>query len=362
MPLNTRVGRCVTKLRKKYGYGKAIGICQHSTKQNYLTGKTMRKKKTSRRKNRSRKKRGGRKKKKGGASKPDHIAIDIKDIEHGDARPPVEPQRVDADGIHVGSNVKVIDGDSPNLDDTGLVVAINNDELASIDVYLDHADEEESFIPDQLELIREGGMRPLPSLTIKTHMGTKYMMKVDDNNQPVLNQKGMIELYDYKMASAPPHRLLWKKSIPSYKNPQEGSGKKTRRRKKRGGTHVPTWLIKATPKPVADFTKKIFNNPKYVSVEDEEAREIMNYLTSEAKDNTDDNRYFIMKYEEGLWYPGEEISYDNAVNQCSNPCYQVDSTGIRHVLKRNVSHGSKRKTRKKKHKKRRKRSRRKKRR
>ena len=52
MPLNTRVGRCVTKLRKKYGYGKAIGICQHSTKQNYLTGKTMRKKKTSRRKKR----------------------------------------------------------------------------------------------------------------------------------------------------------------------------------------------------------------------------------------------------------------------------------------------------------------------
>ena len=45
MPLNTRVGRCVTKLRNKYGYGKAIGICQHSTKQNYLTGKTMRRKK-----------------------------------------------------------------------------------------------------------------------------------------------------------------------------------------------------------------------------------------------------------------------------------------------------------------------------
>ena len=40
MPLNTRVGRCVTKLRHVYGYGKAIGICQHSTKQNYLTGKT----------------------------------------------------------------------------------------------------------------------------------------------------------------------------------------------------------------------------------------------------------------------------------------------------------------------------------
>ncbi len=170
MPLNTRVGRCVTKLRKKYGYGKAIGICQHSTKQNYLTGKTMRKKKTSRRK-----KRGGRKKKKGGASKPDHIAIDIKDIEHRDARPPVEPQRVepqrvDVDGIQVDSNVRVIDDDSPNRDDTGLVLAINNDVLASIEVYLDHADEEESFRPDQLELIRECGMRPLPSLTIKTHM------------------------------------------------------------------------------------------------------------------------------------------------------------------------------------------------
>ena len=252
MPLNTRVGRCVTKLRKKYGYGKAIGICQHSTKQNYLTGKTMRKK------------------------------------------------------------------------------------------------------------TKRAGMRP--TLRLITHMGEKYVMKVNDNNEPVLNRNGKIDLYDYKRALESPYNLKRKKSIPSYKNPQEGSGKKTRRRKKRGGTHAPTWIIKATPKPVADFTKKIFNNPKYVSVEDEEAREIMNYLTSEAKDNTDDNRYFIMKYEEGLWYPGEEISYDNAVNQCSNPCYQVDSTGIRHVLKRNVSHGSKRKTRKKKHKKRRKRSRRKKRR
>ena len=58
-----------------------------------------------------------------------------------------------------------------------------------------------------------------------------------------------------------------------------------------------------------------------------------------------------MKYEEGLWYPGEEVSYDNAINECSNPCYQIDSTGIRHVMKRNVSHGSKHKTRRKKHKK-----------
>ena len=266
MPLNTKVGRCVTKLKGKYGYGKAIGICQHSTKQNYLTGKTMRKKKTRRRKKRSRKKRGGQhsptwiiqmtpaalskfktmiyqnpkyistadeeaekiinyfisyaetnssinhwvmmtydnghwfpgqqpnydksvlecsrpcykvdsagikpvlkrtssrggiKKKKGGASKPEHIAIDIlsSDEEHGDARPPVEPQRVDVDGIHVGSHVRVIDGDSPNLDDFGEVSAINNDESASIEVYLSHADNEEWFRPDQLELIREGGRK-----------------------------------------------------------------------------------------------------------------------------------------------------------------------------------------------------------
>ena len=54
MPLNTRVGRCVTKLKKKYGYGPAIGICQRSTKQNYMTGKSMRKK-TRRRKRRKRK-------------------------------------------------------------------------------------------------------------------------------------------------------------------------------------------------------------------------------------------------------------------------------------------------------------------
>jgi len=146
MPLNTRVGRCVTKLRNKYGYGKAIGICQHSTKQNSLAGKTMRKKKTSRRKNRSRKKRGGRKKKKSGASKPNHIVIDILSSDEEGAND---------DDIHVGSHVKVIDGDSPNLDDFGEVSAINNDELASIEVHLSHVDNEEWFRPDQLELIRE---------------------------------------------------------------------------------------------------------------------------------------------------------------------------------------------------------------
>jgi hypothetical protein len=56
MPLNTRVGRCVTKLRNRYGYGKAIGICQHSTKQNYLTGKRTRRKKSRKKSRKKRKK------------------------------------------------------------------------------------------------------------------------------------------------------------------------------------------------------------------------------------------------------------------------------------------------------------------
>ena len=45
MPTNTRVGRCVRKLTKKYGYSGAIGICQKSTKQHYMTGKTLKKRK-----------------------------------------------------------------------------------------------------------------------------------------------------------------------------------------------------------------------------------------------------------------------------------------------------------------------------
>ncbi len=138
MPLNTRVGRCVTKLRNKYGYGKAIGICQHSTKQSYLTGKTIKKKKKQTRRKRRRNKK-----------------------------------------------------------------------------------------------TKRAGMRALPTLRLKTHMGKRYVMKVNDNNDPVLNRNGMIDLYDYKKSIEPPHILRRKKSIPSYKNPQEGSGKKTRRRRRR---------------------------------------------------------------------------------------------------------------------------------
>jgi len=138
MPLNTRIGRCVTKLRNKYGYGKAIGIRQHSTKQNYLTGKTIKKKqKQTRRKRRRNKK------------------------------------------------------------------------------------------------TKRAGMRTLPTLRLKTHMGKRYVMKVNTNNQPILNSKGMIDLYDYKKSIESPHMLRRIKSIPSYKNPQEGSGKKTRRRRRR---------------------------------------------------------------------------------------------------------------------------------
>ncbi len=250
MPLNTRVGRCVTKLKGKYGYGKAIGICQHSTKQNYLTGKTMRKKKTSRRKNRSRKKRGG------------------------------------------------------------------------------------------MRILRE---TPL-SLTLKTHMGTKYMMKVDDNNQPVLNRNGMIDLYDYTMAANPPHRLLWKKSIPSYKNPQEGSGKKTSRRKnrsrkKRGGQHSPTWIIQMTPAALSKFKTTIYQNPKYISTTDEEAEEIINYFISYAETNSSINHWIMMTYNNGYWFPGQQPNYDKSLLECSRPCYKVDSTGIKPVLKRTSSRG-----------------------
>lgn len=53
MPKNTRVHRCVEKLRRKYGYPGAIGICQRSTKQSYRTGRTLRKRR------RKRKRRGG---------------------------------------------------------------------------------------------------------------------------------------------------------------------------------------------------------------------------------------------------------------------------------------------------------------
>ena len=65
MPQNTRVYRCVKKIRKHYGYSGAIAICQHATKQSYMTGKKLtRRKKRRRRKKRkqTRKKRKRRKK------------------------------------------------------------------------------------------------------------------------------------------------------------------------------------------------------------------------------------------------------------------------------------------------------------
>ena len=59
MPQNTRVWRCVEKLKKKYKYKGAIAICQSTTEQSYKTGKQTRKKQTrkrQRRKNQNRKK------------------------------------------------------------------------------------------------------------------------------------------------------------------------------------------------------------------------------------------------------------------------------------------------------------------
>jgi tRNA A58 N-methylase Trm61 len=54
MPQNTRVWRCVEKLKKKYKYKGAIAICQSTTEQSYKTGKQTRKKQT--RKKQTRKK------------------------------------------------------------------------------------------------------------------------------------------------------------------------------------------------------------------------------------------------------------------------------------------------------------------
>ncbi len=46
MPKNTKVYRCVHTLKKKMEIGKAIAICQKSTKLNYRTGKKLKLKKT----------------------------------------------------------------------------------------------------------------------------------------------------------------------------------------------------------------------------------------------------------------------------------------------------------------------------
>lgn len=48
----TKVKRCVYKLKKKHKIGAAIAICQSSTRQNYRTGKKLKRKRNSRRKKR----------------------------------------------------------------------------------------------------------------------------------------------------------------------------------------------------------------------------------------------------------------------------------------------------------------------
>ena len=46
---NTRVFRCVKKVKKTRKIGAAIAICQSSTKQNYRTGRRLKNKKTNKR-------------------------------------------------------------------------------------------------------------------------------------------------------------------------------------------------------------------------------------------------------------------------------------------------------------------------
>jgi len=120
---------------------------------------------------------------------------------------------------------------------------------------------------------------------------------------------------------------------------------------------MPTWIIKKTQEAVSDFENRIFNDPQYNSTEDDEAQLIMHYLREEVTNNNDDNVWYIMKYDQGMWYPGEVIGRENAESKCSAPCHVIDGG----ILKRQISHGGKRhrrKTRKKSrrsHKKRRKR-------
>lgn len=52
MPKNTRVHRCVDRLRLSRPYGQAIAICQKATKQNYMTGHTIKTKRPVRSKKR----------------------------------------------------------------------------------------------------------------------------------------------------------------------------------------------------------------------------------------------------------------------------------------------------------------------
>ena len=115
--------------------------------------------------------------------------------------------------------------------------------------------------------------------------------------------------------------------------------KNTRTRKKRGGVQTPTWIIKKTSQSVSEFENKVFNKPEYSSAEDEEAELIMHYLREEADNNDEDDVWYIMRYNDGLWYPGEIIGYSNALTECDKPCYRVDENGIRSVLKRQRSHG-----------------------
>ena len=71
------------------------------------------------------------------------------------------------------------------------------------------------------------------TMRLKTHMGKRYVMKVGDRQQPILSRRtNKIELYNYKKWIN--HKKLhFEKSINSIQNPQEGSGKKRRKYKRK---------------------------------------------------------------------------------------------------------------------------------
>ncbi len=50
MPKGTKVHKCVDRLKGKMGKGSAIGVCQSSTGQSYMTGKKLNSKNRSKKK------------------------------------------------------------------------------------------------------------------------------------------------------------------------------------------------------------------------------------------------------------------------------------------------------------------------
>jgi len=113
---------------------------------------------------------------------------------------------------------------------------------------------------------------------------------------------------------------------------------------------MPTWIISQTSQAISEFENKILNNSLYPSDDDDEIQLIMHYFREEVNNNDGDNEWYLMEYNNGLWYPGQVLGYTHALSECVRPCYLVDKNGITPVLQRQRSHGG-RKKRRRKHKK-----------